>query len=134
MNKKAFVSSELYILFTGLLVIFLVVFAFMAPRNASADEKKHLLQAKSVGDLAAWSINEVMLAGHGTTKTLYLPPTLKGSIDYNITVYPTERLVAIRWKDRQYTTPIITSRIGGNLVLSKGNNTLTNAYGGITIA
>src|SRR3989338_6726009 len=130
-KAKSQITADFIITISIALVIFLAVFAIADKRNNMLDSTRERLYAKQEADKAALEINSVFLAGIGTNKSVFLPATLKGGSPYNITVYPSLRIVNIDYyfngEKRNYQAGILTfnassiSGINGTIRLSNIN-------------
>jgi hypothetical protein len=128
-NKKCQLSIEFLIITIIALLVFLLIVGLVFDKNRDMENYKVYLHAKEVNNLVATSIDEVYIAGDGSVKEIYIPPTLIRNTNY--TTYIVENLVGIRWSGRHHTTPVVTSNITGSL--SKGYNNISNLQGGIVI-
>lgn len=129
--KKAQVSLEFMIIASVALVIFLIFLSGYYEKIGPLQSNRKRIKASQLSSKSAQSINDVFLAGEGTSKTFYLPDYLPGNQEYNITVYPDSRSVYIDWGEGEAGAKFLTTNITGNL--SKGRNKVTNEGGGIAI-
>ena len=136
--SKAQISAEFIIIVSIALVVFLMMFSIIDKRNDELYSTRTMLYARKEADNLASSINTIFLAGDGAQKTITLPETLRDDKNYTINIYPTNHLVEIIWsslgENRQYTSPLLTANITGNLTsLSNTTLTITNSNGGMVI-
>jgi len=136
--SKAQISTEFVIIVSIALIVFLIIFAIIDKRNDELYSTRTMLYARKEADNLASSINTIFLAGDGAQKTVLLPETLRDDKNYTINIYPTNHLVEITWgslgKNKQYTSPLITADITGNLTSLKSTTlTISNSDGGIII-
>ncbi len=116
-KSKSQITADFIITISIAMIIFLAVFAIAGKRNSILDSTRERLYAKQEADKAALEINSVFLAGSGANKSVFLPAALKGGSTYNITVYPSSRIVNIDYYfngvKRNYQAGILTSNISG---------------------
>lgn len=114
-KAKSQIAADFIITISIALVIFLAVFGVADRKNNMLDSFRAGLYAKQEADRTALEINSVFLAGSGTNKSVFLPATLKDESPYNITVYPSSRIVNIDYYfnggKRNYQAGIMTSNI-----------------------
>ena len=114
-KAKSQITADFIITISIALIIFLAVFAIADKRNGMLDSIRESLYAKQEADKTALEINSVFLAGDGTNKSVFLPATLKGGSPYNITVYPSLRILNIDYYfeggKRNYQAGILTSNV-----------------------
>jgi hypothetical protein len=137
-EKKAQISTEFIMISSIALAVFLMVFTIIDRRDDEIYSGLTMLYAKTEADSLASSINTVFLAGEGAWKTVSIPETLMTGEEYTINIYPSDRLVEIRWNysgnSRQYAAPLITAGIDGDMNLSRGTAFIvSNIDGGIVI-
>ena len=130
-KSKSQITVDFIITISIALIIFLAVFVIADKRNSILDSTREMIYAKQEADKAALEINSVILAGSGTNKSVFLPETLKGGSPYNITIYPSLRIVNIDYyfngEKRNYQAGILTSNassisgINGTIRLSNIN-------------
>ena len=130
---KAQISVDFIIIISIALIVFLYLFSIIDKRNDELYSTRTSLYAKSVSDTLAFNINSVFLAGNGFKKNILLQNKLKDDTGYNLNIYPTEHLIKIAWNNRQYSSPILTSSISGDLSLLPGEYEIANINGVITI-
>lgn len=133
-KTKSQITADFIITISIALIIFLAVFAIADKRNNALDSTRERLYAKQEADKVALEINSVFLAGSGTNKSVFLPATLKDGSPYNITVYPSLRMVNIDYyfngEKRNYQAGILTSNassisgINGTIRLSNVNEAI----------
>ena len=133
-KSKSQITADFIITISIALIIFLAVFVIADKRNDMLDSTRERLYAKQEADKAALEINSVFLAGSGTNKSVFLPETLKGGSPYNITIYPSLRIVNIDYyfngEKRNYQAGILTSNassisgINGTIRLSNINEAI----------
>lgn len=135
--KKAQISTEFIIVFSIMLIMFLIILSIMNSRSDEYYYNKRLMNAKEYSEKVASHINTVFLAGPGTSTVLPLPNTLRDETNYTINIYPQVRIVEISWMskntERQYTSQILTSNVTGSLVDIIGNINISNVEGGVLI-
>lgn len=135
--QKAQLSSEFIIVLSIVLMVFLFFLSTIAKRSDDYIYNKRLMDAKELNELVSTQINTIFIAGHGTSTKVMLPPNLKDSTNYTISIYPSERIVEITWMSknnlRYYTTQILTSNISGKTTQINSEINLTNIDGGILI-
>lgn len=136
--SKAQISTEFVIVVSIALIVFLFIFAIIDKRNDELYSTRTMLYARKEADNLASNINTIFLAGDGAQKTVLLPETLRDDKNYTINIYPSSHLVEITWsslgKNKQYTSPLITADITGNLTSLKSTTlTISNSDGGIII-
>lgn len=128
------ISVDFIIILVILLAIFLFIFSASAKRTGELYGSQKFLSAKEIADKAAFSINNVFLAGNSVSQSFYLPEGLRDNTPYTITIYPEKHAVEIRWDDRQYTATLLTADITGVLSPAYGPITITNNLGVINIS
>lgn len=126
MKTKSQISVDFIIVVALMLIIFLAIFRISVSRTGELYGSQQFLNAKTIADTTAFHINSVFLAGHGTVKSLYLPEGLSDGTPYTLTIYPAARIVEIRWGDRNYASPIVTSKVRGALNLPYGSIDIKN--------
>lgn len=137
-KKKSQISVDFMIIIAIAIFVFLVMFALVNRRNNDLQSLQTTLYARQLADKVATEINTVFLAGDGTTKTIEIPETLKDETSYTLKVYPEERIVNIMWTSkgsmRQYSSPVVTGAINGNLTLVFTQQiSFTNTNGNVTV-
>ena len=138
MNLKSQISVEFIVISSIALVIFLFLFVIIDRRNDDIYSSRTVLHAREEAERLAGAINTIFLAGDGAQKTLSLPPSLRGGEDYLLNIYPSSRLVGIKWNysgnGRQYAATLITADITGSLNSLKDRTlTISNSDGGIVV-
>lgn len=133
LDRKSQASFEFIVIFAVLLIIFIAVLGFSMGVFSSIRQSKITLPATEMCERIAWSINEIYFVGDGGFSSIYIPAMLPETSYFNLTVYPNNRLIEIRWQNQQkhYTSPLATSNISGSLVIHEGYLNITNIDGGI---
>lgn len=132
-KRKAQATVEFMILIAAILILFTAVSYLSGKVNLSIRYNEQKLSAIEICEDAAWSINEVYSAGDGSRKSIYIPETMKTNHDFNLTVYPDDKLVEITWLEKHYTVPVVSSSISGSLQISAGWLNITNVDGGVQL-
>jgi len=130
--KKAQITTDFIIVLIIILIIFLSVFSIINKRNNDYSANELQLNAKKIANDLSSTINNIYLAGDGYNTSLFLPNTLIGSIEYNISVYPDSYFIEVRYNSKQYKSKILTSNIDSGM-FSKGNINIQNQNGYIQI-
>lgn len=135
--KKSQTIAEFIIMLSVVLVIFVVFFnVFDETRDEISILNAELLAKQQAQKLAS-GIDSVYLAGSGSRMNVYLPDTLKGGINYNITIMPQKHILYVQYSHfqdtRVYQFPIITGNITGNTTDINGGINLTNTDGEIFV-
>ncbi len=138
MKMRAQISTEFIMITSVMLIIFLMMFSIIDKRDNEVYSGMAVLSARTEGDKLANNINSVFLAKEGAKKTIILPETLKDGNDYLVAIYPSDRLVEVRWNSlegtRTYTSTIVTSKVTGYLsAISNTSLTISNIEGGVVI-
>lgn len=127
-EKKSQISIDFMIVFAVLMIVFLFVFGISTSRTNELYGSQKFLNAKEIADSAAFYINSVFLAGHGTTKSFYIPEGLRDETQYALKIYPAARIVEIQWEGRHYSAPIVSSAVSGVLNIPYGEVNLKNDF------
>ncbi len=127
--KKAQSTVEAMIVFAVLLILFTSIFAYTTLVEKDVWRTRETIYARDLCDSVGWSINQVYQAGEGASSFVYLPETLYGNIDYNITIYPEPQIIEIVWLEKRYLISLLTPEILGNLQLQPGRLNITNNGG-----
>jgi hypothetical protein len=120
--KKSQTSIEFIMITVAVLLVFLILIGLIFEKERDMDRYEIYLNAKKINDYVAMSVDQVYIAGDGSVKEIYIPPALIQNTDY--TMQFVENLMEIKWEDKHYTTPMITSNITGTL--KKGYNNISN--------
>ena len=135
--KRSQISTELIIVLSAMLIIFIIIISIMNKRSDEYFYNRRLLDAKEYSEEVASQINTVYLAGPGTKAKVELPQTLMDNTNYSINIYPQHHSIEITWmsKDniRHYSSQVLTSNITGNISNINGDINITNINGGIVI-
>lgn len=140
--KKSQMTADLIIVSSLILIIFLTLFSIIDYRNTEIGASRRYLEAKDEAEKVAFAINEIYISGFGTSKSINVNNLTKDNFDLFITVLPKSRLVLVEWDEHFYTSPILTSRVIGNISgeienmnisLKQGNLRLQNVRGEIQI-
>jgi uncharacterized protein (UPF0333 family) len=102
-------SVEFIILFSGMLLIFVILFSTYFNKQQELDSQNMLFEAKSITHELAWSINSVHTSGFGTNTSITIPTTLFGKTNFNITNYGNS--IWILWTGGSYSYPLITDNV-----------------------
>lgn len=134
-NIKSQVSIDFIIVTSAMMLVFLFLLTVIDHRSTELSGITTRLSAKEVADNLAWNINEAFISGYGSKKSIFVPESLYDQTNFNLTVIPRARLVQITWGTgtQQYTSPLVTSNITGNLTLVQGMLNITNDEGTIKI-
>jgi len=135
--KKAQISTELIIVLSALLIIFLIIISILNKRSDEYFFNQRYMNAKEYSEKVASQLNTVFLSGPGTRARVELPQTLRDNTNYSINIYPQQHVVEIAWLSknniRHYSSQILTSNITGKISNINGNINITNIEGGIVI-
>lgn len=139
--KKAQISVEMVIISIAVLSMFLSIFYLIDHRNDEIEGIKDYLNAKDEADRLAWNINEVYIAGYGSVRQIYVSNVTRYNTPINLSVFSENRFVRVEWGERFYTSPLVTSRVSGNLTgvflenfsLTQGLVNISNVLGEIKI-
>lgn len=115
LKVKSQMSTELVIISIAVLSLFVTMFAIVDYRNTEIMSMKQYLDAKDVADTISWNLNEIYLSGFGAKRFMYVVNSTSDGTPLNIVIYPKNRLVKVEWKERFYSSPLITSRLSGNI-------------------
>ena len=125
-NQRAQISSEFVIILSVMLIIF-VSLVFLAMRNATLAYAEYDAQdADYLASLLRLHLNNVLLAGDGTTIAVLLPSVIGRNTPYTITVYPASRILVIAYGTHHSSSSISSSSISGTLSFV-GGDTITIA-------
>ena len=130
--KKGQIATDFIIVLILVLVLFIFTFTIIDKRNTEYSLSEIDDDARKLADDVAFSINDVFFAGDNSNLALFMPDTLPGSIDYNLSVYPDSRIVEIRYNQKHYTSKLLSSNVYSGLV-SKGDILIENQDGYIQI-
>ena len=96
MSQKAEVSME-FMVFVGILLIFFVFFVgIIGVNNKDIDESTVFKNAKNILEVVTNEINAAARI-EGYYREFYIPEKLVNGEDYNITIYPSLRLIKLEW-------------------------------------
>lgn len=135
--RKAQVSVEIIILLSALLILLMGIISSFAPASDRSFFSKRGMSAREYSETLAYGINNVYLAGPGSSATISLPKTLIDNTAYNITIYRSQHILEISWKARQdierHQLQLLTADLNGNLTGISGDVGLSNVNGTIMI-
>ena len=128
---KGQVSIELLIIIIILVSILSFLLTTTTSRESEFISTRDTLHAKEIADEVSFSINEVFLAGSGTTKEIRLPPTLRSGANYSLLLYDKAHLLEIRYfkegsANKSYLTTLLASNITGSFPDSGGTINITH--------
>ncbi|HOI18893.1 MAG TPA: hypothetical protein PLX15_03450 [Candidatus Woesearchaeota archaeon] len=129
-NKSAQLTTEVIIVLAIAFFVFLIFLMIILPKEQEIESKRTKNKATELANLISSSINQVYISGNGAQKTIYIPQTVNGIADYNITISGV--IVDINYKKSHVQSSIMTSRITGEFEL--GYNLITNSFGEIIIS
>jgi hypothetical protein len=136
-NRTGQVSVEFLILISLLMIIFLGVIVLSESYKKTSTSLSTNLYAKSLAQKLSHEINNVFIAGDGSSRSLFLPSTLRDNAPYNISIYPESRIVDIVYTvagdKKHFSTPILTSAVSGNLTNRQNTVEINNSKGRIDI-
>ena len=98
-------SVEFVLLFSGLVLIFVLLFGIYFDKNDELYDQRLRFEAKEIMHEVAFTANIVYLAGPDTNTSLLLPITLSGKELYDISVY--NNSILINWSRGSLTYPLI---------------------------
>lgn len=141
-KTKGQMSVELILISIAVLSVFLTMFAIINYRNTEITSTKQFLDSKDIADKLARDINEVYIGGFGSNRFVFLSNATLDNTPITLRVFPENRMVKIEWGERFYTSPLVTSRVVGNIngntsenfTLIQGRVNLTNYMGEIRLA
>lgn len=113
--KKSQMTADLIIVSSLILIIFLTLFTIVDYRNTEILSSRRYLEAKDEAEKVAFAINEIYISGFGTNKIINVNNLTTDNFPLNITILPKSRLVVVEWDEHFYTSPIVTSRVVGNI-------------------
>ncbi|MEM4755617.1 MAG: hypothetical protein QW594_00610 [Candidatus Woesearchaeota archaeon] len=131
--SKAQVTVELMIITSLVFIIFIGIALVINEKNTQVMEYKRFLSAKDIADKAAFTINDVAIAGFGASNYYYIPSSLADGTPFTLTIIPKQRVLVISWQDQRYAAALVTANIGGTLTLSEGRMQVTNRVGKLII-
>jgi len=136
-SKTGQLSTELLIVLSVFLLLFLSLFAFASDHFAVFSQKKVQLSAKIIAQDLSLQIHSLLLAGSGTSLTLSYPQKLDNGAEYFLQIFPSSRLLQISWlnsgKMKHYAVPLTTSSFQGNLTNMTSPLHLSNLQGQIIV-
>ncbi len=127
--RKAQSTVEAMIILAILLIFFTSIFAYSSSIEKDVWRNSESVYARDLCDNVGWSINQIYQAGEGAISFVYLPEKLPGNVDYNLTIYPEQQLIEIRWLTKRYFTILLTSNVTTSITLEPGRLNITNDGG-----
>lgn len=125
---RAQVSMEFLVVFSIMIVLFLMLFSVAGGLSRDMDSKKEKLAAMDVVDSLALYIDLVYQAGNGASLNVSLAPTIGGA-NYSLSVM--NQSVLVFWKDSVYSSPLLTGSV--NLTLSNYTDFFIRNAGGVVV-
>ncbi len=107
-NMRAQISMEFLMVFSLLLVLFLILFSFAGDVSKDMRLKKERLSALNTVDYLALSMNLVYQAGDGALLNVSVRP---GVLDGNYNVSVIGRNVLIFWDGFHYSSPLLSDSV-----------------------
>ena len=131
------VSTELIIIMSVAMIIFLIVLSGVSKRSAENVLSQRSMDAKLSADKLASGINSVYLAGNGASTQVNLPYNLQDGTNYTLSINNIHHTVIVVWGSgtqvRQYSSQIITSNITGVITDISYPINITNQLGVISL-
>ncbi len=128
MHGQASIEFMAYVII--LLFVLAVAGGIAVKTSADILEERTNADAKRMATRLATEINIAVEIGDGYSKTITLPDTLEGSINY--TINTAQQRIFVSWNERNYSLPVIAPSIIGAPL--KGTNTIKNINGVIVFA
>jgi len=125
---RAQISMEFLVVFSVMIVLFMVLFSVAGGLSRDMDAKKDKLAAMDVVDSLALYINLIYQAGDGASLNVSLAPAIGGA-SYNLSVM--NRSVLVFWKDSVYSSPLLASSV--NLSVSNYTDLFIRNAGGVVV-
>lgn len=129
-SRKSEASIE-FMMIIGMLSLFFV--AFLGITSESNRDISESTVFAITGNVLGTVVNEINTAAsiEGYYREFYIPDTVSG-ITYNVTIFPTLRLVKVELADgRNSISNIITGNVAGNV--NPGTNFIENSNGTVRI-
>lgn len=121
---KAQVSVEFIAVTAVALTILLVFVSGYYAKIGSLGTQRINSRASYLSTKASNSINDVLMAGSGSSRVIYLPEQLLSNEDYDVVIYPSSRSVYVNWSTGEAGEKFLTSNVTGQF--TKGRNEVTN--------
>jgi uncharacterized protein (UPF0333 family) len=125
---RAQISMEFLVVFSIMIVLFMMLFSVAGDLSRDMDLKKEKLAAMDVVDSLALYINLVHQAGNGASLNVSLASTIGGA-SYNLSAM--NRSVLVFWKDSVYSSPILASSV--NLSVSNYTDFFIRNINGVVV-
>ncbi|MGI0141340.1 MAG: LamG-like jellyroll fold domain-containing protein [Candidatus Micrarchaeales archaeon] len=139
MKTKAQIAIEFLIVFSFVLIVFLVLFALIAQQRAVIQNTQTFSQLQLIAQNIALQINRAAQSGNGYTAQLPLLTSL-GVIPYNLSITTTGAVIVTSTTDKQAIRSTAYSNVqsvsSSSAFLASGSNTVYNlpiANGSISI-
>ncbi|MBS1266656.1 MAG: hypothetical protein MAG795_00624 [Candidatus Woesearchaeota archaeon] len=117
LKTKSMVSTELIIIMSVAMVIFIVVLSGVNKRSAENVLSQRSMDAKLNADKLSSGINSVYLAGPGASMQVNLPSNLLDGTNYSLQINKMHHTVIVVWTSgsdsRQYSSQLVTANISG---------------------
>lgn len=126
MNKKksAQVSMEFLVVFSIILIIFIITSFFLYQKVTQANEIKVNIAGKKISNSIAESINEVFIVGEGFSKILELPEKIFFD-NYLVKFYSQEPSVFVFTERLSWSSPLSTPEINCTMSICSYSNGVT---------
>ncbi|MBN2458287.1 hypothetical protein JXB31_04115 [Candidatus Woesearchaeota archaeon] len=112
MRKRRSQSTvEFMIVLSLLLVFFLIFLGIFEARRDEFVLKPEQYAAKDVAETLAIAINDVYLGGNNVSRMVYVQDRIESVDDFLLLVIPDVRVVEIRYNERHYSFPLLSSDV-----------------------
>jgi len=136
-SDKSQISVEMVMIFSALLIIFVVMAVVIEQRNSDLIRGRSSFYAKTLCEQVASEINSIFLGGAGTQKTIHLPDSLKDGSAFLVSIYPEQHLLEVLWfygaKDsnqseiNRHLCSIVSGDLTGNLTNIAADFNISNS-------
>jgi len=130
-GKEGQGSVEFMVAVSFVILLFIAVTFLVMEREGENWSLKVFLDAKRVAGSMADNINTIAQQGVGYNRSFWMPSTLYGNIDYNLTVI--EGDVEIRWLESSWGKKLITDNVTLINMTKGGMNCVANTANGVFV-
>ena len=129
--SKGQISMEMMSYYIILFGVFLVTLVLVVSSQRSIEEEKANMDSRRILIFAKNEIDIATNIGEGYSHSFFLPGSLQGGKDYDISISAEDQEIRIVYSQRNVTLPLLTNNITSTI--KKGNNIVRNINGVVTI-
>lgn len=137
-QRKCQIATDFIITLSGLMVIFLIIFAIINLHSKQLTGSEKRLESEKLVRKIGLAINTVFLSGEGAHLTVELPSTLRNNFNYTVGVFPDSRTVVLDSGGLFRSYPLVTNRVTGDLEIHTFSVhetvSITNSNGWVVIS